>query len=387
MTETHHKVWAEISLGALRANLEAVRSRLAQGSGNTEIMAVVKADAYGHGESGIVSELYRCGIRYFAVSSIDEAISISAYLPRDDGGVPLADILILGHTIAQDAPFLQQNRIIQGVISLNHAEELSENCSTALPPLRCHIKLDTGMGRIGLKHTSPEKYAAEIHKICALPGIAAEGLYTHFSVADSILPDDIAYTKKQKKLFEEICILAQPLGFKHFHCMNSAAACGFAKPEGTLARIGIILYGLLPDRDFSMPISLRPVMSLKSIVAQICSHAKGDSVSYGRTFIARENMSLAVIPIGYADGYPRALSSKAEVLIRGRRCPVIGRICMDQMMVDVTGTDIREGDIVTLTGTDGNESITADELAALSGTIGYEIVCGISKRVPRIYTD
>lgn len=402
MTETHHKVWAEISLDALRSNLDAVHDRLRKMQSKADIMAVVKADAYGHGERETVAELYRNGIKYFAVSNIDEAMSIASYCPRSDmhirgsrGAVcaacrendcPRGDILILGHTIEQDAPSLQESGIIQGVISANHARALSGCCSPKLPPLRCHIKLDTGMGRVGLKCADAKGYADEIRLICSLPNLRVEGLYTHFSVADSVLPENIAYTQTQMRLFSEICTLAAPLGLRHFHCMNSAAGCGFEKPFGTLMRAGIVLYGLLPDSAFPMPFEPKPVMSLKSIVAQLCEHHAGDCISYGRTFTASGDMKLAVIPIGYADGYPRLLSSKAHVLIRGKRCPIIGRICMDQLMADVTGTDIAEGDTVTLIGSDGSESVTADELAGLIGTIGYEIICGISKRVPRIYS-
>lgn len=387
MTETHHKVWAEISLSALRSNLDAVRKLLKKNGSNAEIMAVVKADAYGHGESGIVTELYKNKIKHFAVSCIDEAISISSYLPKKDDEIPLADILILGHTIAQDAPYLQQKRIIQGIISLNHAHALSDNHDPALEKLRCHIKLDTGMGRLGLKCENTQEYHSKIKEICALPGLSVEGIYTHFSVADSILADDINYTNKQKELFDEVCKISSNLGLKHFHCMNSAAGCGFDNPIGTLARIGIVLYGLFPDRNFPMPFELNPVMSLKSIVAQTCHHRAGDFISYGRTFKSSQNMTIAVIPIGYADGYPRLLSSKAEVLIRGKRCPIIGRICMDQLMVDITNMNVSEGDIVTLIGSDQGDWITADDLAEIVGTIGYEIVCGISKRVSRVYVD
>ena len=247
------------------------------------------------------------------------------------------------------------------------------------------------MGRIGLKFNSPCECADEAEKITALEKLEAEGLYTHYAVADTPDEDCNSYTEKQTdfiiKTYDEL--KSRGISLKHLHFLNSAALCHHNNSRSTLARAGIIMYGLYPNYPVPLPIELKPVMSLKAVVSQVKEIHKGDSLSYGRTYCAPcDGIKAATVTVGYADGYSRLLSGKAQVIVRGKRCPVIGRICMDQLMLDVTGADgVQEGDIVTLIGRDGDEEITADELASLYGTIGYEIVCGISKRVPRIYVD
>ena len=248
------------------------------------------------------------------------------------------------------------------------------------------------MGRIGLKYSEPEKCADEAEKIIALEKISAEGLYTHFAVADC--PDDeesVEYTKNQSDFILNVYDILCNRGIKleHLHFLNSAGACYHNNPRSTLARAGIIMYGLYPNYPVKLPIKVEPVMSLKAVVSQVKKMNNGDSVGYGRTYRADgDNITAATVTVGYADGYSRLLSGKADVLVKGKRCPIIGRICMDQLVLDVSGAgDVKEGEIVTLIGKDGNEEITADELASLYGTIGYEVVCGISKRVPRIYVD
>ena len=219
-------------------------------------------------------------------------------------------------------------------------------------------------------------------------GIIAEGIFTHFAVADSCEEDCCDYTEKQKQLFYDAVEKAQQLGasFKEIHCLNSAATLIHYDKRSTLARLGIILYGLKPDISLEIPDGIKPVMELKSVVSYIKTLKKGESVSYGRTFTADKDMTVATVPAGYADGYARLLSGKNTVLINGRKARGIGRICMDQMMVDITDIpDVKEGTEVTLFGTDGNEMITPDDLASIYGTIGYEIICGINPRVPRIY--
>lgn len=372
------RAWAEINLSALEHNIKEISSMLCE---NTEIMAVIKADAYGHGEGDILKKLCECGIRYFAVSNLDEAMSVRKHCP--DG-----EILILGYTPPEYAPELIQHDIIQGVLSLDYANELNEN---AHGKVRCHIKIDTGMGRIGLKFSSPEKCADEAQRIIALEKIRVEGIYTHFAVADTPDSESEQYTENQADFIIRVYDILKERGIclEHLHFLNSAGLCHHNNSRSTLARAGIIMYGLLPNYPVKVPIDIKPVMSLKAVVSQVKELHAGDSVSYGRTYIAPEDkIKAATVTVGYADGYSRLLSGKAEVLVRGKRCPIIGRICMDQLVLDVTNVgDVSEGDIVTLIGRDGNEEITADQLAALYGAIGYEVVCGISKRVPRIYID
>lgn len=372
------RAWAEISLSALEKNIRAIKSTLFR---ETSLMAVIKANAYGHGEDGILKKLCECGVKYFAVSNLDEAVSVRSHCPE-------GEILILGYTPPEFADELVENNIIQGVLSLDYAGELCKNAKAAV---RCHIKIDTGMGRIGLKYRAPEECAVEIRNILSLDKLSVEGLYTHFAAADADDEESCEYTERQADFIIRTYDLLKSEGIvlPHLHFLNSAGLCYHNNKRSTLARAGIIMYGLHPNYPLKLPIEVEPVMTFKAVVSQVKELGKGDSVSYGRIYRAPEdNIRAATVTVGYADGYSRLLSEKAEVLVNGKRCPVIGRICMDQLVLDVSHAgNVREGDIVTLIGRDGNEEITADELASLYGTIGYEVVCGISKRVPRIYVD
>ena len=369
------RAWAEISLNQLRNNVRIIKGL---NSPDTEIMAVVKADAYGHGDEHICKCLAEeCGIKYFAVSNLDEAIAVRGFCPD-------AEILILGYTPPEYAHEISQYNIIQGIVSTEYACKLVKNTPDSI---RCHIKIDTGMGRIGLKHDTPEECADEIQSMLKIDKLSVEGIYTHFSVADSDSPDNIAYTDRQEKFICDTYDILVSRGIKlpHIHFMNSAATCYRNNPKSTLSRAGIILYGLHPDISLDIPEGLEPVMSVKAVISHVKTVNKGDCISYGRTFTADHEMKIATVTVGYADGYSRLLSSKGEILVHGKRCKIVGRVCMDQLMIDVSDVKADAGDIVTLIGKDGDDCITADELANLYGTIGYEVVCGISKRVPRIY--
>lgn len=373
----HNRAYAEISLGALKNNINIIKSL---NSENTEIMAVVKADAYGHGDERICRCLSdECGIRYFAVSNLDEAIAVRKFCPD-------SEILILGYTSPEYVREIVYYNIIQGIVSTEYAKQLVSKTSGKI---RCHVKIDTGMGRIGLKQDTPEQCAEEIKALCAMEQLSVEGIYTHFAVADSDSPDNIRYSDMQEKFildtYDSLC--NQGIKLPHVHFMNSAACCYRNNSRSTLARAGIIMYGLHPDISLDIPQGLSPIMELKAVISHVKTVNKGDCISYGRTFTADKELKAATVTIGYADGYSRLLSSKGEVLVHGKRCPILGRVCMDQLMIDVSGTQAEPGDIVTLFGRDGDDIITADELASLYGTIGYEVVCGISKRVPRIYID
>lgn len=372
------RAWAEVSLSQLRKNVEIIKSI---NSAETEVMTVVKADAYGHGDEHIVRCLAeKCGIKYFAVSNLDEAIAVRKFAPE-------AEILILGYTPPEYAHEISMYNIIQGVVSTEYAEALVKNTPE---PIRCHIKIDTGMGRIGLKHDSPEACADEIAQMMKIPKLCVEGIYTHFAVADSDAPDNIAYTDMQERFildtFDELS--SRGIHLNHCHFMNSAATCYRNSSRSTLSRAGIILYGLHPDISLDIPEGLEPVMELKAVISHVKTVQAGDCISYGRTFVADREMRIATVTIGYADGYSRLLSGKGEILVHGKRCRIVGRVCMDQLMMDVSDVpEAKAGDIVTMIGRDGDDIITADELASIYGTIGYEVVCGISKRVPRIYID
>lgn len=372
------RAWAEVSLSQLRKNVEIIKSL---NSAGTEVMTVVKADAYGHGDEHIVRCLAeKCGIKYFAVSNLDEAIAVRKFAPE-------AEILILGYTPPEYAHEISMYNIIQGVVSTEYAEALVKNTPE---PIRCHIKIDTGMGRIGLKHDTPEACADEIAQMMKIRKLCVEGIYTHFAVADSDAPDNIAYTDMQERFildtFDELS--SRGIHLRHCHFMNSAATCYRNSSRSTLSRAGIILYGLHPDISLDIPEGLEPVMELKAVISHVKTVQAGDCISYGRTFVADREMRIATVTIGYADGYSRLLSGKGEILVHGKRCRIVGRVCMDQLMMDVSDVpEAKAGDIVTMIGRDGDDIITADELASIYGTIGYEVVCGISKRVPRIYID
>lgn len=369
------RAWAEIHLDRLGRNVEKCRSLL---SPENELMCVVKANCYGHGVEHILPYLRDCcGVKHYAVSNIVEAVELRKSGIRDD-------ILILGYTPAENAPAIIAHDLIQTVTDLEYAKKLSKAMEKDPVKLRAHIAVDTGMTRIGLRGETCEEEAETIY---GLPGLSVEGIFTHLSCADSEEDDDKIYTKNQ---IEEICGLAarlkkRGLNVGAVHFLNSAGCVYHKDARSDFARFGIMLYGLKPNYSLALPVDLEPVMELKACIAQVKTVEPGVYVSYGRTYKTERETKIATVTIGYADGYPRLLSGKSEVLVRGMRAPVIGRICMDQMMIDVSGVpNVCEGDTVTLFGRDGNDEITADDLADLIGTIGYEIVCGISPRVPRV---
>lgn len=370
------RTWAEVHLDRLEYNLNTCKSLL---QSNTKLMAVVKANAYGHGDNVVAPFLEEHGVEWFAVSNISEAKHLRSV------GVT-KEILILGYVFPDEITEACENNIIQTITSLEYAISLANN----LPQnkkIRAHIKIDTGMGRIGIKHKTVLEYADEIEKILKLENINVEGIFTHLSVADSDTSEDDIYTKNQCKLFMEINdeLNNRGISLEHVHCFNSAGATYHADEKSTLARFGIMLYGLHPNHSLSLPVKLKPVMELKTVVSHVKTIEKGEFVSYGRTFVAENPIKVASLTVGYADGYSRLLSSKAEVLVNGKRAKIIGRVCMDQTMIDVTGIDVSVGDVATLFGKCGEDEITADEIADIYGSIGYEVVCGIAKRVPRVF--
>lgn len=364
------RTWAEINLDNALFNLQSIRSICCK-----PIIAVIKANAYGHGAIEMARFYAQNGVQSFAVSNIEEAIELRC------GGIN-AEILILGFTPESLADRLAENDLTQAVFSYEYAQRLSARAKT---PVRIHIKLDTGMGRIGLNcRESAAGCIEQIHRILQLPSLDFKGLFTHFSSADSTAPEDRAYVHRQYALFDEAVQALRREGYTFAaHCCNSAGTLLDTDKHCDAVRPGIILYGLSPARDMEPPVPLRPVMTLKTTVAMVKRIAAGTAISYGRTFESTREMTVATLPVGYADGYLRAFSGKAEVLIRGRYAKVLGRVCMDQMIVDVTGIpDVREGEEAVLFGETG---ITANDLAAVADTIGYEMLCGIARRVPRVY--
>lgn len=364
---------AEIDLDALEYNFNAVKS-----VANGHIAAVVKADAYGHGASVVAPYLEKLGVDLFAVSNIDEAIELR------NSGVKVP-ILILGFTDTEYAKVLADNSIEQTVYSSEYAKLLSESAQKFGVTVNCHIKLDTGMGRIGFNCRKESLDGiGEAVDVLSYKNLNAVGVFTHFAAADLDGDKDGKYTKEQYERFLNAVSVLENAGakFKYRHCKNSAATVHNGDFVSDISRAGIILYGLSPSDALRRELNLKPVMELKSTVSFVKVLSKGETVSYGRTFTAEKVMTVATVPIGYADGYSRHNSNKGYVLINGKRAKIIGKVCMDQMMVDVTDIpDVKMGDDVTLFGKD----LPVDEVAKVCGTINYELICAVSRRVERIY--
>lgn len=375
------RTWAEIDLDVIAANYRYIKSGT-----DAKVCCVIKADAYSHGDVYLARKYQQLGAEYFAVSNIEEALRLRA------AGIS-TPVLILGYTPAENAQILAENEITQCVYSTDYAKMLSEKAQAFSCDIRVHIKVDTGMSRLGFCYQDMDRDTGavdEIAAVCALPGLVHEGIFTHFAVSDEGERGE-AFTRKQMQCFTDLVekLKTRGIEFAIKHCANSAATLDFSDSHFDMLRAGIILYGLTPSGVMRNKGDFKPALSLKSVVSNVKIIHKGTTVSYGRTFTADRDMYIATVPIGYADGYSRHLSEAgACLLLRGKRCPIVGRVCMDQLMIDLGEMDdVQIGEVVTVIGTDGNESVTADELAALDGTINYEVLCSIGTRVPRIYLE
>lgn len=369
------RTWAEIDLDALEHNYR--RARTLTGPG-VRYLGVVKADAYGHGAVQIGRKLESLGADYLAVSSLDEARELR------HGGITMP-VLILGHTPPDMVPELIRYHITQAVSALAKAEEYSAAAVACGGTLRVHIKVDTGMSRLGflVRGSHFEGGVAAIAAACALPGLDAEGIFTHFAVADEDGEEDEAYTREQFGLFTAVIDALAQRGrtFAIRHCANSGALARYPEMYLDMVRPGIALYGAGAD---AQRLDLRPVMSLKTCISTIKVFDPDTTVSYGRTFRTAERTRIGVLPIGYADGFFRGLSNRASVLTKQGSAPIRGRICMDMCMVDLTELpDVHVGDAVEIFG----QRQRVDDLASLLGTIPYELTCAVSKRVPRLYLE
>ncbi len=372
------RTWAEINLDNALFNWQQIKKI----ANSRDIMPVVKADAYGHG-ANILAQLYENNGAYgFAVSNINEAIKLRKF------GIK-KDILVLGFTPIKYINQIYAYNITQTVYCKEYAEQLSVAASANNIIIKAHLKLDTGMSRIGFNARNDScNSVAEIEECLKLSNINYEGIFTHFSSADSIEPEDVEYSDLQYSRFKKIAdtLKAKGYSFKFIHCCNSAASALRSSDNGNLIRPGIILYGASPSNGLNLNLELKNVMSVKSVVSMVKTINKGDSVSYGRTFTVNKAMTVATVPIGYADGYPRAMSNRGFVLINGKKAPIVGRVCMDQLTVDVTDIEnVQIGTVVTVIGNDGDYSVTFDDIAEICNTISYEIMCNVSVRMPRVY--
>ncbi len=377
------RAWAEISLDAVENNFKEIKKHIEKTSEKgVRIMAMVKADAYGHGAPYIAAALRDAGADFFGVSSIDEAVQ----LRNASIDTP---VMITGYTPAEFIKTAIENDVSLTVYNLYNAEKISAVARKCGKKAKVHIKIDTGMNRLGfLAETASEceKSIEDISKVAALEGLEIEGTYTHFSDADGETED---YTRLQFSRFNKMLGMMDARGIPHGlrHCLNSAGIIRFSEYALDMVRPGLILYGLLPSRDMKTDIKLVPVMALKAAVSQIKEVTAGAEISYGRTAKLQKDSTLAVLPIGYADGLQRRLSGNYSVTVAGRKAPITGRICMDQTIVDVTGIpDVCEGDEAVIFG-DGSydKAPEIEALADAAGTVNYEICCIIGKRVPRLY--
>lgn len=371
----YRRVHAEIDLDAVIHNMEAMHGIISE---ETKIMAVIKADGYGHGAVEIAGAIDHLDYLYgYAVATVEEG-----QILRNHGITK--PILILGYAFPEQYEEMIKAEIRPTVFTREMAEELSQAAERAGTDCRIHFAVDTGMSRIGYQVT--EESADEIAQLVKLPHIIIEGIFTHFARADEA---DKAHTFQQLERYGQMISMLKERGIEIpiHHCSNSAGIVEIPEANMDLVRAGITLYGLWPSEEVDKDrIDLQPVLSLLTHVAYVKELEAGREISYGGTYTTTERRRIATIPVGYADGYARGLSNKGEVLIHGKRVPIRGRICMDQFMVDVTDIpNVKSGDKVVLIGADGNERITMEEVGNLSGRFNYEFVCDLGKRIPRVF--
>lgn len=366
------RTWAEIDTDALIHNFNIIKK-----TAKTPICAVVKANAYGHGVDIVAPILQKAGADFFAASNIEEAVEL-----RELGITK--PILILGYTPCEFVKELSKYDISQCVFALDYANELSKEASKYNLKIKIHLKLDTGMSRIGFNCRDDNLSGINDAVAAArLESFILEGVFTHFAVSDRNEHQEDGFTAAQYNRFCKAVDILKSNGInpEYKHCCNSAALCLDSDKHIDMCRAGIILYGLTPSSDLNLHQNFMPVMSFKSVVSQVKQINAGDTVSYGRTFKAQNSMTVATVSAGYADGYPRLLSNRGYVLINGCRANILGRVCMDQFCVDVTNIpNVKRGDEVLLFG----RNLPVEELAKIVGTINYELVCGVSSRVKRI---
>lgn len=374
MEQSRYRTYSTVDLSAIRHNFQTVRALLRPGC---KVLSVVKADGYGHGAVAVAKTLSDSD--YFGVACIDEAIQLR------ENGIE-TPILILGYTSPREARNLSRWNLTQCAFDRTYLKDLQE----ALEPdqkLKVHLKIDTGMSRLGFYAHDFKTAVETTEQIAAVmkqtPSLEYEGIFTHFTSSE--IPEN-EETEQQFRCFMQVLKNLEERGitFALRHCANSGATLLSPEMHLDMVRPGIILYGYAPDPDAG-DFDLKPALELKAYVAQVHHIEPGDAVSYNRTFRAQKPMDIATVCLGYGDGLHRALSNGAPILIHGKRTEILGRICMDQCIIDVTGIPVSSGDVATFIGTDGNETVSAADLAQYAGTIHYEILCSIGKRIPRIY--
>ncbi len=369
-----NRVYLKIDLDRICANVQEIIKKVGNA---TRVMPVVKADAYGHGAIEVTKALSEIGAYGFAVATVGEALALRR------AGIT-KPILILDFVFPNQFETIVRNDIMLTIFQYGIAKSLNEAAEMMGATAHIHIKIDTGMGRIG--YIPNDESVEEIRKIAKLPNIEIDGIFTHFACADTA---DKTSMNKQLAQFKGFVEKLEALGINIpiKHVCNSAAIIDMDGDFLNMVRSGIITYGLYPSEEVNKKsITVKPAMELHSVVINVKTIQKGDTVSYGSTYVAEKPTIIATIPVGYADGYPRQLSNRGSVLIHGKRAKIVGRVCMDQFMVDVTDIpDVETGDTATIFGGDGDKYISVDDIAAGIGTIGYELVCNINSRVTRVY--
>lgn len=364
--------WAEIELDAVAENLRALQRHVGQA---VEIIAVVKANAYGHGAVPVARMLLEAGAAKLAVHRATEGVELR------QAGIT-APILVMGYTPPDGARLVVDYNLTPSLITMEFAQALSAHASAAGVTLPVHVKVDSGMGRYGLMPGEVINFLGELDK---LPGIFLQGLFTHFATADWT---DQTHVRQQLKLFKDVLLDVRQAGFEVplVHAANSAAALYLPEAHFNAVRPGIILYGMRPSEEWPVLFDLKPALTLKSTVSRVRELPAGTGVSYGRTYITPKPTLAALVPVGYGDGYHRELSNRGAVLIRGQSAPIIGRICMDQFVVDAsTIQGIQQDDEVVIIGQQGQSTISAEQVAAWAGTINYEVTTALLSRVVRVY--
>ena len=373
----HNRVCAEIDLDAVLFNIEQMKSRI---GGNARLVAVVKTDGYGHGAVPIAQMLEEVSCVWgYATACLEEAVQLK------EKGIK-KPVLVLGCVFPDQYEEMIRYDIRPTVYTEEMAKEMSKEAASQGKDVFFHIKVDTGMGRIGFP--VDENSAEVIERISRLPHVQMEGMFTHFAKADET---DKTYTLGQHEKFLQMKEQLEQRGVavQHYSCDNSAGIIDFPDMKHDLVRAGISTYGMYPSEEVDQEaVKLRPALSLISHVSFVKDVEPGTAISYGGTFVAQEKMKVATIPVGYGDGYPRSLSNKGSVLIHGKRARILGRVCMDQFMVDVTEIpETKFMDRVMLVGSDGDDRISVEELSELSGRFNYEFVCCLGKRIPRVYRE
>ena len=373
--ETYLRTWCEVNLRAIRENLRHIREKAGEG---IKVMAVIKADGYGHGAVEVGKAVCK-DVDYFGVATIEEAVELR------QAGIHVP-VMVLGYTSPSQYPLNIRYDVEQTIYTMEMARGISEEAGRKGKTARVHIALDTGMTRIGV--SPDERGQAFVQEVQALPHLEITGLFSHFSCADM---EDKTYSEQQMERFDHFVDLLEEnqIHIPMKHLCNSAGIMEFDHHRFDMVRAGIILYGLYPSDEVDQgALALTPAMSWKSHVVNIMEPELHRGVSYGATYVTDRPCRIATVSIGYADGYPRSLSNKGWMLIRGRKAPIVGRVCMDQTMVDITDIpDVQMEDVVTLIGTDGEERISVEDMADLSGSFNYEFVCDVGQRVKRVYVD